>query len=154
MTKWYPNKHFECSLFNKEPDSHDHLFFECEYAQQVWRMVCDIAHLKLKEDKCENILEEISKGNNNKSIWGLIRKLCLAASVYFICCEVVAAVEFRMVYVSGNEILSASQSNGKEVFTWFVIDAFASFKASAEMCMGLFTLDEGRSGVCRGKGNV
>nr|GEY32220.1 RNA-directed DNA polymerase, eukaryota, reverse transcriptase zinc-binding domain protein [Tanacetum cinerariifolium] len=34
MTKWYPNKHFKCSLCNKEPDSHHHLFFECDYAQK------------------------------------------------------------------------------------------------------------------------
>ncbi|GJZ36395.1 uncharacterized WD repeat-containing protein-like protein isoform X1, partial [Tanacetum coccineum] len=57
MGKWYPNKRFECSLCNKEPDSHEHLFFKCKYAQYIWKKICDMAKL---------------------------RKLCLAVSVYFI----------------------------------------------------------------------
>nr|GEU36212.1 RNA-directed DNA polymerase, eukaryota, reverse transcriptase zinc-binding domain protein [Tanacetum cinerariifolium] len=58
MGKWYPNK--------------------------VWKMVCNIAKLNLKEDKWDNILEEMSKDKDNNSIWGVIRRLCLAAAVYFI----------------------------------------------------------------------
>ncbi|GJT73659.1 RNA-directed DNA polymerase, eukaryota, reverse transcriptase zinc-binding domain protein [Tanacetum coccineum] len=37
LSKWYPSKVFECSLCKKEPDSHDHLFFNCEYAQRCGR---------------------------------------------------------------------------------------------------------------------
>ncbi|GJS95673.1 RNA-directed DNA polymerase, eukaryota, reverse transcriptase zinc-binding domain protein, partial [Tanacetum coccineum] len=84
MGKWYPNKVFTCSLCKKVPDSHEHLFFKCEYAQKVWKMVCNIAKLDLKENKWDKILEEMSKSNDNNNIWGVIRRLCLAAAVYFI----------------------------------------------------------------------
>ncbi|GKA69396.1 RNA-directed DNA polymerase, eukaryota, reverse transcriptase zinc-binding domain protein [Tanacetum coccineum] len=84
MKKWYPNKVFECSFCKKDPDSREHLFFKCDYAQQIWKMICEMAKLRLKEEKYENILEEISKGNNQRSVWGVIKSLCLAATVYFI----------------------------------------------------------------------
>ncbi|GJV19454.1 RNA-directed DNA polymerase, eukaryota, reverse transcriptase zinc-binding domain protein [Tanacetum coccineum] len=84
MGKWYPNKVFACSLCNKVPNSHEHLFFKCVYTQKVWKMICNIAKLDLKEDKWDNILDEMSKGKDNGSIWGVIRMLCLAANVYFI----------------------------------------------------------------------
>nr|GEZ38744.1 RNA-directed DNA polymerase, eukaryota, reverse transcriptase zinc-binding domain protein [Tanacetum cinerariifolium] len=51
MEKWYPNKTFRCSLCKKVPDSHEHLFFKCEFAHKFWKKVCEIAKLKLKEDK-------------------------------------------------------------------------------------------------------
>ncbi|GJV51016.1 putative reverse transcriptase domain-containing protein [Tanacetum coccineum] len=84
LMKWYPNKSYECSLCKKMPDSHDHLFFGCEYAQKFWKMICEIANLKIKADKWDKILEELSNDNDNKSICGVIRKLCLAAGVYLI----------------------------------------------------------------------
>ncbi|GJZ26652.1 RNA-directed DNA polymerase, eukaryota, reverse transcriptase zinc-binding domain protein [Tanacetum coccineum] len=84
MEKWYPNKMFRCSLCNKKPDSHEHLFFKCEFSSKVWEKICEMAKLKLKEDKWENILTEMSKDTGNRSIWMVIKKLCLAAAVYFI----------------------------------------------------------------------
>ncbi|GJY31531.1 RNA-directed DNA polymerase, eukaryota, reverse transcriptase zinc-binding domain protein [Tanacetum coccineum] len=84
LEKWYPSKKFKCGLCNKEPDSHEHLFFKCVYAQYIWKKICRMAKLKLKEDNWGNILEEMSKDKSQGSIWGVIRKLCLAASVYFI----------------------------------------------------------------------
>ncbi|GJR10423.1 RNA-directed DNA polymerase, eukaryota, reverse transcriptase zinc-binding domain protein [Tanacetum coccineum] len=84
LMKWYPNKSYECSLCKKMPYSHDHLFFGCEYAQKFWKMICEIANLKIKANKWDKILEELSNDNDNKSICGVIRKLCLAAGVYLI----------------------------------------------------------------------
>ncbi|GJY60643.1 RNA-directed DNA polymerase, eukaryota, reverse transcriptase zinc-binding domain protein [Tanacetum coccineum] len=84
MAKWFPNKNFECSLCKKEPDSHDHLFFNCDYAQKVWKKVSYNANLKIKENKWENILKEMSKEKGKNNIWVVIRKLCFAANVYYI----------------------------------------------------------------------
>ncbi|GJZ90428.1 RNA-directed DNA polymerase, eukaryota, reverse transcriptase zinc-binding domain protein [Tanacetum coccineum] len=56
MLKWYPSRVFECSLCKKEADSHDHLFFKCEYALKFWRKMCDIASMKIKEDTWEEIV--------------------------------------------------------------------------------------------------
>ncbi|GJT75704.1 RNA-directed DNA polymerase, eukaryota, reverse transcriptase zinc-binding domain protein [Tanacetum coccineum] len=81
MLKWYLNRVFECSLCKKEADSHEHLFFKCEYAQKIWKRVCVIAKLKVKEDKWEDIIKNMSLKNDKRGIWGIIRRLCFAAVV-------------------------------------------------------------------------
>ncbi|GJR58948.1 RNA-directed DNA polymerase, eukaryota, reverse transcriptase zinc-binding domain protein [Tanacetum coccineum] len=84
MAKWYPSKVFECSLCKKEPDSHDHLFFNCEYAQKVWKKVCTIARMKFKVDTWANLVDELSSNQNRRNVWTVIGNLCLAAAVYYI----------------------------------------------------------------------
>lgn len=37
--------HFSCVFCSLQPDSHDHLFFECSYSRQVWSKVCVFANL-------------------------------------------------------------------------------------------------------------
>ncbi|GJR06050.1 RNA-directed DNA polymerase, eukaryota, reverse transcriptase zinc-binding domain protein [Tanacetum coccineum] len=84
MAKWYPSKVFKCSLCKKEPDSHDHLFFNCEYAQKVWKKVCTLARMKFKVDTWVNIVEELSSNQNSNNVWTVIKNLCLATAVYYI----------------------------------------------------------------------
>ncbi|GKD44979.1 RNA-directed DNA polymerase, eukaryota, reverse transcriptase zinc-binding domain protein, partial [Tanacetum coccineum] len=84
LSKWYPNKIFECSLCKKGMDSHDHLFFKCDYAKEIWKKICGKARMKFHNDSWNNTLDEMSKGVANRSVWGVIRKLCLAAVVYYI----------------------------------------------------------------------
>ncbi|GKB71152.1 RNA-directed DNA polymerase, eukaryota, reverse transcriptase zinc-binding domain protein [Tanacetum coccineum] len=84
MAKWYPSKVFECSLCKKEHDSHDHLFFNYEYAQKVWKKVGTFARMKFKVDTWENLVEELSSNQNSRNVWTLIRNMCLAAAVYYI----------------------------------------------------------------------
>ncbi|GJZ84342.1 hypothetical protein Tco_0649681 [Tanacetum coccineum] len=84
MIKWYPNRVFERSLCKTEADSHDHLFFKCEFAEKIWKKVCVIARINVKENKWDDIIKAMSLKRDNKSIWGIIRRLCLAAMVYYI----------------------------------------------------------------------
>ncbi|GJT12708.1 RNA-directed DNA polymerase, eukaryota, reverse transcriptase zinc-binding domain protein [Tanacetum coccineum] len=53
-----------CPLCCNEMDSHEHLFFQCEYSSSLWGMCADM--------------------QNGKSLNSIVRRLCLAASVYFI----------------------------------------------------------------------
>ncbi|PWA62944.1 RNA-directed DNA polymerase, eukaryota, Reverse transcriptase zinc-binding domain protein [Artemisia annua] len=75
MFKWYPNRVFECSLCNNEVDSHDYMFFKCEYAQKLWKKVCDIANLKFKKDKWEDIVKVMSQMKGERSVWDFLRDL-------------------------------------------------------------------------------
>ncbi|GJU33568.1 RNA-directed DNA polymerase, eukaryota, reverse transcriptase zinc-binding domain protein [Tanacetum coccineum] len=59
MSKWYPNK-------------------------KIWKKVCDIGRITVNEDNWENIIKAMSLKKNKMSIWGIIRKICLAAVVYYI----------------------------------------------------------------------
>ncbi|GJZ25082.1 RNA-directed DNA polymerase, eukaryota, reverse transcriptase zinc-binding domain protein [Tanacetum coccineum] len=84
MSKWYPNKVFECSLCQNEADSHEHLFFKCEYAQRVWKKVCIIARINIKDEQWEEIIKAMSLRYKKKNLLGIISRLCFAAVVYYI----------------------------------------------------------------------
>ncbi|GJY52143.1 hypothetical protein Tco_0442990 [Tanacetum coccineum] len=56
----------------------------CEYAQKIWKQVCGMARIKFKNVSWDTRLNEMSKGKNKHSVWEVIRKLCLAADVYYI----------------------------------------------------------------------
>ena len=84
LQKWYPNKVYECSLCKNGLDSHNHLFFECEYSKEVWGMVSNKAKIHENEDTWEGIVNKMSSIGESRSVWEIIKKLCLAATVYHI----------------------------------------------------------------------
>lgn len=84
LARRYSNNNFECSLCKKEADSHDHLFFKCDYAQKLWKMVSDISKSNVHDDNWEDIVKNMSKEKSKRNIWGNIRKLSFVAIVYHI----------------------------------------------------------------------
>ena len=42
-TNWPNGRNYVCSLCNKKADSHDHMFFKCDFANDIWKKVCGIA---------------------------------------------------------------------------------------------------------------
>ncbi|GKE89588.1 hypothetical protein Tco_1567063 [Tanacetum coccineum] len=96
---WYPNRVFECSLCKKEADSHDHLFFKCEYALKFWRKMCDIASMKIKEDTWEEIVS-VMVGPERFRVMPLM-------DVILPYCDVAAAVRVHGLH-EGNVTLNAS----------------------------------------------
>ena len=84
IQKWYPNRQYECSLCKSDIDSHDHLFFKCEYSKVVWEKMRKMADIQDNESSWEETVNKMSLYNNSKSIWEIIRKLCLGATIYFI----------------------------------------------------------------------
>lgn len=46
LMKWYPNKVMKCSLCKTVEDSHDHLFFQCKYSQEVWTAIQAMANIR------------------------------------------------------------------------------------------------------------
>ncbi|KAJ9557074.1 hypothetical protein OSB04_011688 [Centaurea solstitialis] len=75
---------FVCSLCGVEQDSHDHLFFSCSYAIDVWRKVKNEVGLHGFHESWSLILQDLVNGQGPGR---LIQKLALAASVYFIWME-------------------------------------------------------------------
>ncbi|GJX49273.1 RNA-directed DNA polymerase, eukaryota, reverse transcriptase zinc-binding domain protein [Tanacetum coccineum] len=67
MANWYPSRVFECSLCKKEPASHDHLFFNCEYAQKVWKMICNMARIQFKVNTWVNLVESLSSNQSRRN---------------------------------------------------------------------------------------
>ncbi|GJX90332.1 reverse transcriptase zinc-binding domain-containing protein [Tanacetum coccineum] len=70
-----------CSMIN---DSHSHLFFLCEYSKKVWGKVAEKMNLNKIEYKWDDIINELAGKKNGNNIWSAVRRLSLAAVVYFI----------------------------------------------------------------------
>lgn len=73
-----------CSLCRLGMDSHNHLFFQCPYAVDVWRMVKREFKLFGFPEKWEDIMLYLRTGRGPSR---LSQKLAMAATMYFIWAE-------------------------------------------------------------------
>ncbi|GKA41820.1 reverse transcriptase domain, reverse transcriptase zinc-binding domain protein [Tanacetum coccineum] len=73
-----------CPLCDLVPDSHDHLFFHCPLSSQVWSKVKVKANMHNNSCSMDDIVNWLSPFAKKKSGMGIVAKLVLAASTYFI----------------------------------------------------------------------
>lgn len=84
LAKWYTGKTLNCSLFKKDVDSHKHLYFDCEYSNELWGKLQRLTNMKTKLKGLEDSIEQLSKLPCSMSLWSIIRRLSLAYTVYYI----------------------------------------------------------------------
>ncbi|GJS41728.1 RNA-directed DNA polymerase, eukaryota, reverse transcriptase zinc-binding domain protein [Tanacetum coccineum] len=80
---WRPNDDFKCALCNKCPDSHNHLFFTCDFSKRIWNELLKMLNVRL----CgcwDQIIDEMKALPANRNIWSIVRRLVCCASVYYI----------------------------------------------------------------------
>ncbi|GJR61917.1 RNA-directed DNA polymerase, eukaryota, reverse transcriptase zinc-binding domain protein [Tanacetum coccineum] len=73
-----------CPLCELVLDSHEHLFFECSFSQQIWNHMKSYAGLSSSTPILSHIMAIITPIANRKSSRSIIAKLVMAASAYFI----------------------------------------------------------------------
>ncbi|KAK1421767.1 hypothetical protein QVD17_24378 [Tagetes erecta] len=83
MRKWDMNMRC-CPLCVKDMDSHEHLFFECEYARQVWGNVRSYTSLGHIEGVWEIIVGFLNTRGNWKSTESIIDRLVVGATAYYV----------------------------------------------------------------------
>ncbi|GKE28810.1 RNA-directed DNA polymerase, eukaryota, reverse transcriptase zinc-binding domain protein [Tanacetum coccineum] len=80
---WRPNDDLKCALCNKCPDSHNHLFFTCEFSNEIWNELLRMLNVRLS--RCwDKIINEVKALELNKNIWSIMRRLVCGATVYYI----------------------------------------------------------------------
>nr|XP_043625569.1 uncharacterized protein LOC122596994 [Erigeron canadensis] len=79
-----PDVDMLCPFCKLQPDSHSHLFFECDYSMQVWKSVYMKAGLQQRSSDWNVIIQQLLPKARRKSMQNVLDKLLLAASVYFI----------------------------------------------------------------------
>ncbi|GKB37671.1 hypothetical protein Tco_0882613 [Tanacetum coccineum] len=73
-----------CSLCNLQVDSHEHLFFDCDFSKQVWSKVKVFVGPPNSSPSIDSILLDIAPFAKRKSSRSISAKLVVAASSYFI----------------------------------------------------------------------
>ncbi|XP_022030601.1 uncharacterized protein LOC110931518 [Helianthus annuus] len=73
-----------CLLCYENFDSHEHLFFECKFSAQVWRLVRDKPSMSSVQPKRNLIVEWLSERARSKTAANFICRLIVAASAYII----------------------------------------------------------------------
>lgn len=84
LAKWYPDRQMVYSLCEACPDSINHLFFECPFSYKVWYEFKKKSEQNTMPDKWDDIVRCMMSQRFNKSIKSMLRRIGLAACVYYI----------------------------------------------------------------------
>ncbi|GKA14481.1 putative RNA-directed DNA polymerase [Tanacetum coccineum] len=101
---------FRCSLCKAQPDSHDHLFFECPYSSRVWLQVFHMVDIQFGSSKwCDimDVLLPISKQSflspKGRGRWNVVRE-----KIKNVVKISVANKEYNEDFVKGNLVTGPS----------------------------------------------
>ncbi|KAK1425943.1 hypothetical protein QVD17_21308 [Tagetes erecta] len=84
LERWDSSIVMKCAFCMSQLDSHQHLFFECNYPFQVWDTLHQEAYLDNVPPDLANAVLLLSGFATNKKFKNIVRRLMLAAMVYFI----------------------------------------------------------------------
>ncbi|GKC42017.1 probable kinetochore protein NUF2, partial [Tanacetum coccineum] len=73
-----------CSLCGGQPDSYDHLFFECSFAHAIWDRMKVLDGLDSSPPNIYSIINDLLPIARRRSMTSIVAKLVVAASAYFI----------------------------------------------------------------------
>ena len=83
LAAWKQDDELRCTFCNLCQDSHEHLFFQCQYTGKVWCLMQEFIDKRFSFN-WKSIIDEFSKLKANRSIWSTMRRLVLGATVYFV----------------------------------------------------------------------
>ncbi|GJU30445.1 RNA-directed DNA polymerase, eukaryota, reverse transcriptase zinc-binding domain protein [Tanacetum coccineum] len=84
VAKWMNVQDLKCPLCNVVQDSHEHLFFGCDFSTRVWECLKCMARLDNAPNSLHDLLSFMASRKINKSIWSIIQRLVIGAVVYYL----------------------------------------------------------------------
>ncbi|GJU35720.1 RNA-directed DNA polymerase, eukaryota, reverse transcriptase zinc-binding domain protein, partial [Tanacetum coccineum] len=84
MGVWEKKDDMRCVFCKNVPDSHDHLFFECSFSRRIWDCLKCMVRMDHAPYGWSQIKEFMLKRPINKSIWSILQRLLIGASIYFL----------------------------------------------------------------------
>lgn len=73
-----------CVLCGEDTETMQHLFFQCSFAQRVWRVAKQRSGINRTANTWEDVIRGAVRENTGKSFNACLKNLTLAACVYFI----------------------------------------------------------------------
>ena len=83
LAAWKPNEDMKCVFCKLTQDSHEHLFFLCNYTNSIWNKMQNLIGMNCSYNWHE-IIDEFSKMKANRNIWSIMRRLVLGATIYYV----------------------------------------------------------------------
>ncbi|GKF21335.1 hypothetical protein Tco_0069973, partial [Tanacetum coccineum] len=83
IMKWNPSI-LLCPLCNKVNDSHDHLFFKCDYSNKIWGKLNEKMNVDSIPKDWRSIIEKVAACPCNNAIRSVLRRIVLATTIYYI----------------------------------------------------------------------
>lgn len=69
----------DCLMCKQQPETHDHLFFECSYAKEIWGLFCAKWGLQMKFEEKEALITNMTQMKKTRKMRHLIQALVSAA---------------------------------------------------------------------------
>ncbi|GJS79157.1 hypothetical protein Tco_0729038 [Tanacetum coccineum] len=77
MLKWMEESYLD-------EESHNHLFFDYDFSQNIWNDICKMIKMNNSHKDWECTIDDFATKPNANSIWSVVRRLSIAATVYLI----------------------------------------------------------------------
>nr|XP_043630407.1 uncharacterized protein LOC122601732 [Erigeron canadensis] len=84
IAKWNQNGNVQCGFCKDGKESHEHLFFECKFTQQIWSNLRTVSWRLGDENSIQELLQVISSFKGQNNIGNVVNKLLFAAAVYYV----------------------------------------------------------------------
>ncbi|GJW72611.1 reverse transcriptase zinc-binding domain-containing protein [Tanacetum coccineum] len=82
MVKWGSYDMRVCALCKCNSETHDHLFFNCQYSGAIWKELKHMMQFKSHATGWEDIINELAEKPNECSIWSIVKDLALLRGVW------------------------------------------------------------------------
>nr|XP_043627836.1 uncharacterized protein LOC122599395 [Erigeron canadensis] len=68
MEKWQHDGNLKCLFCHEGADSHDHLFFQCQFTWKIWEYMRSMTQMVNISSRMEDIMQEIGDKHEQNSI--------------------------------------------------------------------------------------
>ena len=75
ILKWSNDQSMKCPLCKKVNDSHDHLFFECEYSKTIWIELKSKMEIAWMSNSWGVLIEQFPNEPCNNSIGSVLKRI-------------------------------------------------------------------------------
>ncbi|GJV10402.1 RNA-directed DNA polymerase, eukaryota, reverse transcriptase zinc-binding domain protein [Tanacetum coccineum] len=79
---WYNNNDMKCPLCKGSNDSHNHLFFKCDYSRKFWVELKDKMENRDMSNSWDILVDQYAGNVCNNSIGSILIRIVLSAAVY------------------------------------------------------------------------
>ncbi|GJY68834.1 reverse transcriptase zinc-binding domain-containing protein [Tanacetum coccineum] len=79
---WNKDTNIKCALCKSCPNSHSHLFFQCQYSKKVWSKMKGKMSMRIASANWKDFVSQLASICTNNSVVSMLRKMVLQCLLY------------------------------------------------------------------------